>query len=196
MFLHFLRCVFSNESLNHLPELMQSHIGCICLTFLHCVFSNVSSNCLPEMMHNHTGCICLPFVHCAFSNVFSNGLPQKRHTHSGCICLTFLHCAFSNVFSNGLYEKMQSCTGCIYLTYFSHLHPSNQSHHFHNFAPLPGCPVFCTNGCCKLRYLVSNIYNCFVSLAYFHFFIIERQMVGAETSGKFAIWEKYKYDFV
>ena len=40
---------------------MHSHIGHIYLTFLHCAFSNVSSNCLPEMMQNHIGCICLTF---------------------------------------------------------------------------------------------------------------------------------------
>ena len=47
-------CVSSNVSSNHLLLTMQSDIGCICKTFLHCVFSNESLNGLPEKMHNHT----------------------------------------------------------------------------------------------------------------------------------------------
>ena len=44
------------------------------------------------------------------------------------------------------------------------LHPSNQSHNFQDFAPLPMCAVFWPNGCFKLSQiyhwlLVSNNYN-------------------------------------
>ena len=52
-------CVSSYVSSKNLGEMMQSHIGCICLTFLHCVFSNVSSNPLPDLMQSHIGCTCL-----------------------------------------------------------------------------------------------------------------------------------------
>ena len=70
-----LNHVFLNVSSNGLAELMQSHIGYICLTFLHCVLSIESSNCFPERMRCHIGCICLTFLHCVFSNVSSNRLP-------------------------------------------------------------------------------------------------------------------------
>ena len=58
----------------------------------HCAFSNVSSNRLPERMQNHTGCICLTFFHCVFLNVSSNCLPKKMHSRIGYICLTFPCC--------------------------------------------------------------------------------------------------------
>ena len=98
-------------------------------------------------MHSHIGCICLTFLHCAFSNVSSNGLNEKMHSHIGYICLIWWHC---QLFSSGL----------------SHLNPSNQSHNFQDFAPLPMCVVFCPNGCFKLSQiyhwlLVSNNFNCF-----------------------------------
>ena len=72
-------------SSNGLPERMNSHIGCICLTFLHCAFSNVSSNRLHQRMHSHIGCICLTFLQCAFSNVPSNCLPGRMQSHIGYI---------------------------------------------------------------------------------------------------------------
>ena len=103
---NFLHCAFSNVSSNGLPERMQSHIGCICLTFPHCVFSYVSSNGVHKRMHNHTGCICWTFLHCVFSNVSSNCLPERMQSHIGCICLTFLHCAFSNVSLKHLGQSM------------------------------------------------------------------------------------------
>ena len=59
--LTFLRCAFEMS-----PEKMQSDIGHIYSTFLHCAFSNVSSNCLSEMMQNHIGCICLTFSTVSF----------------------------------------------------------------------------------------------------------------------------------
>ena len=61
-------CVSLDGPSNWLPEKMQSHFGCICLTFLHCVSSNVSSKCLLERMHNHNDCICLAFLRCVPSN--------------------------------------------------------------------------------------------------------------------------------
>ena len=78
-----------------LPERIQSHTGCNCLSFLHCVFSNVSSTCLAERRHSHTGCICLSSSpHCVFSNVSSNCLPERVQNNTGCTCLAFLHCVF------------------------------------------------------------------------------------------------------
>ena len=134
---------------------MQSRIGCICLSFFHCVFSNVSSNRLPERMQNHIGCICLTFLHCVFSNVSSNVLCERRQSHIGYICSTFQH------FSSG----------------FSHLHPSNKSHDFQDFVPLPRCLVLNPKCCFKLNQnyhwlLVSNNQNCFLFqalLSLFHF---------------------------
>ena len=38
------------------PDIMQTR-----LSFLHHVFSNVSSKCLPKMMQSYIGCICLTF---------------------------------------------------------------------------------------------------------------------------------------
>ena len=95
--LTFLRCGFSNESSDCLPERMQIHIGCVYLIFLHGVLSYESSNCLPVRMQSHTVCICLIFLHCVFSNVSSNCLPQMEHSHTCCICLSFVqgHCCRS-----------------------------------------------------------------------------------------------------
>ena len=87
-------CVSSDGPSNWLPEKMQSHFGCICLTFLHCVSSNVSSSCLDQNRHIHTGCTSWFFLHCVFSNVSSNCLPERMHNHTGYICLTFLQCVF------------------------------------------------------------------------------------------------------
>ena len=91
----FLKCVLKWPA-----QMMQSHTGCISWTFLECVFSNVSLNGLPEKRHSHIGCICLTFLHCGFSNEFSNGLPVRMQSRIGCMCITFLHCAFSNVSPN------------------------------------------------------------------------------------------------
>ena len=113
----FLRCVFSNESSNCLPEQMQIHTGCICLIFLHCVLSNESSNGQHERIHSYIGCNCLTFLQCVFSNDSSNCLPERMHTHSGCICLTFRHCAFSNESSNCPYETLHSDIGSICSTF-------------------------------------------------------------------------------
>ena len=101
-FKKFIRGYVFSISLNPLV----SFAGLYSATFYHCVFSNVSSNGLPEMMHSHIGCICLVFLHCAFSNVSSNCLPEQMHNHIGCICLAFLHCGFSNVSSNDLLGRM------------------------------------------------------------------------------------------
>ena len=94
---------------------------CTCLTFLRCAFSNDSSNSVPEKRHNRIGCICLNFLHCAFSDVSSNCTSQKRLSHSGYICLAFLLCAFSNVASNCLSQKRHSCIGCICLAFSTHV---------------------------------------------------------------------------
>ena len=83
---------------------------------------------------------------------------EKMHSHIGCICLILWHC---QVFPSG----------------WSHLHTSNQSHNFQDFAPLPMFVIFCPNGCFKLSQiyhwlLVSNNYNCFVFhgiLSLFHY---------------------------
>ena len=55
----WLHCAFSNVSSKRVHRMMQSHIGCICLTFLRCVFSNVSSNFRQMKMYIHIGYICL-----------------------------------------------------------------------------------------------------------------------------------------
>ena len=98
--------LFSTVRFPRLPQMafimMQSRIGCTCLTFLHCAFSNDPSNSVPEKWYSHTGCICFTFLHIAFYM-----LPQMIFTRGRicCICLTFLHCTSSNVSSNGLPEK-------------------------------------------------------------------------------------------
>ena len=76
----FLHSAFSNVSPNVLPEKMQSHIGCICVTFLCCGFSNVSSNCLPERMHNHIGCIFFIFPYVDWQPFHCNS--SARNTHA------------------------------------------------------------------------------------------------------------------
>ena len=117
---------------NCLPERMQSHSDCICLTFLHCVFkcffkllawvaayshrlhlldlsplcfSSVPSNCLPERMQSHIGCTCSTFLQYEFSNVFLICPAQAMHSHIGYSCLPFLHCEFSNVSSNYVFSS-------------------------------------------------------------------------------------------
>ena len=83
----WLHCAFSNVSSKRVHRMMQSHIGCICLTFLRCVFSKVSSNCIHVRMQIYIGCNYLTFLQCAFSNVSSNHLPYRKHSHNRCICL-------------------------------------------------------------------------------------------------------------
>ena len=105
-------CVSLDGPSNWLPEKMQSHIGCICLTFLHCVSSNVSSSCLDQNRHIHTGCTSW-----FFSTVCFQMSPQTV-CPSGCIItLVAFFLLFSTVFSNDssncLPEKMQSYTVCI-----------------------------------------------------------------------------------
>ena len=56
-----------------------------------CDVLNVFSNCLPDKMQSHIGCICLTFLHCAFSNVSSKRLQKRMHIHIGCINLTPLY---------------------------------------------------------------------------------------------------------
>ena len=60
---HFSFCthVFPN-----VPKMMHVYTLTICLPFLICVFSNVSLNRLPERRQRHIGCICLAFLHYAF----------------------------------------------------------------------------------------------------------------------------------
>ena len=147
---------------------MHNHIGCICVTFLHCALSNVSSNGLLARMQSHIGHIYSTFIPlCVFKCVLK--LPVINDAKSHWLhFFYFFHCEFSNVSSNGLPEKMHSHIGCIYLISGPlHLHPSNQSHNFQDFAPLPMFVMFCPNGCFKLSQiyhwlLVSNNYNCFV----------------------------------
>ena len=51
---------------------MNSYNVCICAFFLPCVFSNVFSKILRNMMQNHIGWICLAFLFGVFSNAASN----------------------------------------------------------------------------------------------------------------------------
>ena len=114
--------VFSKVFSKHLHRRMHIHISCISLSFLQRELSYVSSNWLPDMMQKHTGCICLStmrfhvcskiawlngciityvafvlsFHHHGFSYVSSNHLHKRMHNHTGCISLTFLRCVFSN----------------------------------------------------------------------------------------------------
>ena len=53
--LAFLHSVFSNV----LSIWIQSHTGCIYLLFLRRAVSNVTSNFLPERLQSHIGCTCL-----------------------------------------------------------------------------------------------------------------------------------------
>ena len=59
-----------------LPEEMQSHVPCICLSFLYSAFLKS----LELNRQSHLGCICLSFLHSAFSNDSSKDLDLKKVT--------------------------------------------------------------------------------------------------------------------
>ena len=61
---------------NCLPEEMQSHVPCICLSFLYSAFLKS----LELNRQSHLGCICLSFVRSALSNDSSNDLDLKKVT--------------------------------------------------------------------------------------------------------------------
>ena len=111
-------------------------------------------------MKSHIDCICLTSPHCVFSNVSSNGLPGKMNSHIGCICLTLWHLRHQSFSSGNL-----------------HLPPLKE------FVPLWLCVVLCSNCCFKLIDFWSPIITWVnFSIAYFHFFMIERHMSGRPVS--------------
>ena len=143
-FKYVLKSVWNFKwALNCLPETIQSHIYCICLTFLPCVFLNVSLNRLSEMMHSCTFLFFLilstvrfqmcPLIKCLiwwkvtlivfvclFPTVCFHMCPQAAFMNEYKVTLvafvgTFLQCVFSRVSSNCLSEKTFSHIGCIFI---------------------------------------------------------------------------------
>ena len=98
---------FSNVLSNHLPEWMQSLIGCICLAFLYCVSSDGPSKNAPLNTCYHLFCNCNSLNHiyseqrlralirCAFSEfvctVFQTCIPDQNkwkvflNAYEGCV---------------------------------------------------------------------------------------------------------------